>query len=261
MYYNIFFKINFSIPNLKLLDDNLSIQFSSFIIPDPDSEVYEYVGNQIEFGLIRLFFSQIFAFQHVLENEGELKYTIQSEFDKSSLIIKVKQNLNLYTPIQDFRFNEGFSVKINKDNEVFINYLRLEFLVNDEWLDWQQLFDGTKRLFYIVAEVTAQEDSIILLEEPELGVHPHQLFKLMTFLKEQSNHKQIILTTHSPEVLNILTYDELDRIVVAEMTEKGTKMRHLTEKQVKKAQKYMATELSLGDYWMHSDLEPQNVTL
>jgi predicted ATP-dependent endonuclease of OLD family len=254
----IIMKINYTLPLLNVLDDNLSIQFSS--ITD-DAKYFDSFGNQIDFGLIRIFFNETFENKEFIADEIELKNNIQSEFLKNSLIQKAKLNLKSFTPIQDFRLNEGFSIKRNKEGEIFANYLKLEFLVNDEWLDWQQLSDGTKRLFYIVAEVTAQEDTIILLEEPELGVHPHQLHKLMNFLKEQSEHKQIIITTHSPQVLNILTSDELNRIVVADMTEKGTKMRHLTDTQIKKAQKYMASELSLGDYWEYSDLEPQNTAL
>lgn len=250
-------KINFTLPVLlPLLDENLSLK----IIITNNNTLYL---DSIELGLSLSanYFFEIFEMKEInvkIDSDTISDY-IKNRFQTWKS--KYLSNLRQYTPIQDFRFNEGFSVKINKDNEVNINYLRLEFLVNDEWLDWQQLSDGTKRLFYVVAEVTAQEDSILLLEEPELGVHPHQLHKLMNFLKEQSAHKQIILTTHSPQVLNILNSDELDRIIVAEMTDKGTKLRHLTEKQIKKAQKYMATELSLGDYWEFSDLEPQNVAL
>jgi AAA15 family ATPase/GTPase len=258
----IYYKINFNLPDkLLALDDNLSIKISydekydtffvNYNLDDKPKFLYLFIQREL--------ISE--RLHDVFDSPQDIMLFFEERFSISKNIKCIKQNLSSYTPIQDFRFNEGFSVKINKDNEVFINYLRLEFLVNDEWLDWQQLSDGTKRLFYIVAEVTAQEDSIILLEEPELGVHPHQLRKLMNFLKEQSTHKQIILTTHSPQVLNILNSDELDRIVVAEMTPKGTKMCHLTDKQIKKAQKYMATELSLGDYWEFSDLEPQNTAL
>ena len=104
-----------------------------------------------------------------------------------------------------------------------------------------------------------QEECIFIIEEPELGVHPHQLQRLMQFIKQESEKRQIILTTHAPQVLNILNSDELDRIIVCEMTEDGTKMRHLTDKQRKRAQKYMQTQLSLGDYWLYADLEPQNM--
>ena len=253
-------KINYNIPVLKVLDDNLSVSTYTDII---DGEIYH--DGFVNFGTTIRIVSTFLLFSNFYfpksDPEEYIKTKLTTGFNADEKITKAKINCKAYTPIEDFRLNEGFSVKINKDNEININYLRLEFLVNGEWLDWQQLSDGTKRLFYIVAEVTAHENTIILLEEPELGVHPHQLHKLMTFLKAQSKEKQIIISTHSPQVLNVLNSDELDRVIVAETTEKGTAMRHLTQKQINKAQKYMASELSLGDYWLHSDLEPQNTAL
>jgi predicted ATP-dependent endonuclease of OLD family len=44
------------------------------------------------------------------------------------------------------------------------------------------------------------EVNLFMLEEPELGIHPHQLQLLMNYIKAQAKEKQIILTTHSPQV-------------------------------------------------------------
>jgi predicted ATP-dependent endonuclease of OLD family len=99
--------------------------------------------------------------------------------------------------------------------------------------------------------------NIVLLEEPELGIHPHQLHQLMQFIKEQSKEKQIILTTHSPQVLDAIEPDELDRIIICHSEPKnGTQLNHLTDEQIKKAKKYMTSEAFLSDYWRFSDLEP-----
>ena len=128
-------------------------------------------------------------------------------------------------------------------------------------------------MFYIISEVVSEDyfffrysnfgeansnSRIILIEEPELGIHPHQLHKLMLFLKEQSRTKQIIITTHSPEVLNILDGDELDSIILSYSDkEKGTLMRHMADKEKTKAKAYIKEDF-LSDYWMHSNLEPAN---
>ena len=105
--------------------------------------------------------------------------------------------------------------------------------------------------------INSDDRMIALLEEPELGIHPHQLHLLMQFIKEQSRHKQIIITTHSPQVLDTIGSDELDRIIICEYDGKnGTQLRHLTEKEISKAKKYMKEEAFLSDYWRFSDLEP-----
>ena len=77
----------------------------------------------------------------------------------------------------------------------------------------------------------------------------------MNFLKEMGEQKQIIITTHSPIVLDVLEDHELDKIVIASINKKeGTILSHLTEKQKEKAQLYMQ-ENYLSDYWKYSDLE------
>jgi len=176
--------------------------------------------------------------------------------------------ISLYTPIQALRLNPDFNIiKQDEGQKQTVTNFYLEFLIENSWLPFNLLSDGTKRLFYIVSEILswrtinepiAKVDlNVILLEEPELGIHPHQLHQLMQFIKEQSRKKQIILTTHSPQVLDVLGPDELDRVIICHSDPKnGTQLSHLTEKEINKAKKYMKEEAFLSDYWRFSDLEP-----
>ena len=170
---------------------------------------------------------------------------------------KLIDNLSRYTPIKNLRLSKSLDIDIEPFiKSLEIKYLMLEFYVNKTWHVWDELSDGTKRLFHIVSEINGTNRSLILLEEPENGVHPDQLYLLMDFIKEQSKEKQIILTTHSPDVLNILEKDELDRIIVTRFDEeKKTQMHHLSEKQKEKAMLYMEETSNLSDFWVHSTLE------
>lgn len=168
------------------------------------------------------------------------------------------QTLRKFTPISDLSLdNDSILIQPNNGNNFKVSNVNFKFLVNNKWLYWNQLSDGTKRLFYIISKIITDNDDYYFLEEPELGIHPDQLYKLMDFLKEQSKEKQIIITTHSPDVLNILGADELDRIIVTKNdNEKGTIMRKLQLPQIEKARRYMESAgLFLSDYWVHSDLE------
>lgn len=166
------------------------------------------------------------------------------------------ETLRKYTPIQDYRLKEGFYTS-NESEKFVIKNLEIEFLVNDVWLTWDSLSDGTKRLFYLFFKVmNSHHSSIILIEEPELGVHPHQFHSIMLFLKEQAQYKQIILTTHSPYALNVLKKDDLESIIIAKLDkDKGSVFKHLNEEQKAKALRYMTDVDYLSSYWMHSDLE------
>ncbi len=165
---------------------------------------------------------------------------------------EILESLKKYTPIKGLRFNQNINV-YKKGTEITIENLKLEFLVNNEWMPWSYLSDGTKRLFYLVAEVSNRDSGIVLIEEPELGVHPHQFFELMNFLKEQSTNKQIIVSTHSPQACDVFSRDELINIRIATYDpKKGTQIKPMNKTQITKAHKYMDTVGSFSDFWMHS---------
>jgi AAA15 family ATPase/GTPase len=190
-------------------------------------------------------------------------------------IERLSEILSRYTPIEELRFSENFNVFVDSENQTFtLNNLFIEFKVDGNWLPFSNLSDGTKRLFYIVSEVfdkaeiarirpsgsgyfydTTDVSRIVLIEEPELGIHPHQFLKLMKFLIEESGSKQIILTTHSPQSLDSLEESELSRIIIAySSNEVGTKLRRLNENELLKAGEYIKDDF-LSDYWLYSDLE------
>jgi AAA15 family ATPase/GTPase len=194
----------------------------------------------------------------------EFKKVIQVQEDEKPNLIanlhvsdKLVAQLAIYTPIKSLKFDENSHWQVEENDELILNGVRLLFKVNDKWWTWNQLSDGTKRMFYIFCNVLHWNQLYVFIEEPELGIHPDQLYLLMDFLKEQSQTKQIIITTHSPEVLNILGKDELDRIIVTRYdAEKGTQMHHLSPKKIRKGVSYMSKEgLTLKDFWVHSNLE------
>jgi AAA15 family ATPase/GTPase len=166
----------------------------------------------------------------------------------------IVDSIKTYCPIEDLRFNKNINI-YNDNKRLIVENIKLEFKINGNWMPWSQLSDGTKRLFYIVSEVTFN-DGIILIEEPELGIHPHQFNLLMDFLKEQSEYKQILISTHSPKALDHLSPEELDSILIASYDfKKGTQIRHLANQEIIKAKKYMKEVGFFSDYWLLSDLE------
>jgi len=200
-----------------------------------------------------------------------LKSEFISKLDEK--ISELSKWLNGLTPIEEIRFNPNINIHLEEETEIYtFSNLFLEYKVNGSWLPYSSLSDGTKRLFYIISELYVGANpgleefinfkdeninkNIFLIEEPELGIHPHQLHQLMTFIKEQSEDKQIILSTHSPMVLDVLGKDDLHRIIIASNDDqkKGSQFRHLTEKEMEKAKLYMS-DYYLSDYWKYSDLE------
>lgn len=190
----------------------------------------------------------------------------------------LKHILGKFTEIEDVKLNGGLFINEIDKGAFSIKNIFFEFKIYNKWLPFSSLSDGLQRIIIILSEVAIEQirtkpfskeksqtdeeyneinvsKRIVLLEEPELGIHPHLLFKFMTFLKEASQRNQIIISTHSPEILDHLDKDELDKIIICtNQKDVGTHLKRLSKTEIEAAQDYMA-DLDLSDYWKHSDLE------
>lgn len=83
-----------------------------------------------------------------------------------------------------------------------------------KWFDAAQESDGTLRVAGIITALL-QEPSVRVLgvEEPELTVHPGAIPLLYDFLKEASLRSQVLVTTHSPELLDLMDANDV-RVVL-----------------------------------------------
>jgi len=248
--------------SFKIDKDGFPYEIASFLF---DSDTPYFIKN--------LMVSFVFSGLSLKSKNIDLKTVRKSVLENLNCLDKIRSLLTMYSPIEDIRFNKNFNIFIEKETKEFtVNNLFIEFKIQGSWHPFGNLSDGTKRLFYIISEVgfpgklRSSQNSFgmnkeetkrtILIEEPELGVHPHQLMSLMNFLKEESRNKQIIVTSHSPIALDVLDENELDRIIIAysENRKEGTKLRHLENEEKEKAIAYLEEDY-LSDYWKYSDLE------
>lgn len=98
-------------------------------------------------------------------------------------------------------------------------YLNAEFLhetprrrVKDrqKWFECAQESDGTLRAAGIVTALVQEPPlTLIGIEEPELTVHVGAIPLLFDYLKQASRREQVLLTTHSIELLDLLDVDDL----------------------------------------------------
>lgn len=66
---------------------------------------------------------------------------------------------------------------------------------------------------------------VILIEEPENGLHPARITEVMRVLREVSKTTQILIATHSPLVINEMKPEEVS--VVTRPPEKGTQVTRI----------------------------------
>jgi len=114
---------------------------------------------------------------------------------------------------------------------------------SDAYFDAWSLSDGTLR-FICLATLLLQPEppKLILLDEPELGLHPFAINILADMLEVASKSTQIIIATQSVTLLNHLS---LRDIIVAENDGFETSFRRLDEEKLKE----WLDAYSLGELW------------
>lgn len=112
------------------------------------------------------------------------------------------------------------------------SYQRLWIEQTDGQLfDASHLSDGV--LFFTALAmhiISAEENALFLIEEPELAIHPRKLGDIVNLLRKavEEQHCQFIIATHSPVLLNEFR-NEPEAIVLFQRGEKGTKVKPLSE--------------------------------
>jgi predicted ATPase len=99
--------------------------------------------------------------------------------------------------------------------------------------------------------------TLLLVEEPENGLHPARIADVVRLLRELSTTTQVVMATHSPLVVNELGGDEVS--VVTRTEAEGTKVKLLrdTPNFEKRSQAY-----ALGELWVsYADGETESALL
>lgn len=114
---------------------------------------------------------------------------------------------------------------------------------SDMYLDASSFSDGTLR-FIALATLLLQTKlpETIIIDEPELGLHPAAMVKLSAMIKKASNNAQIIVATQSVGLISNFSIDDL--IVVGRYENQSTFHRPDKEKFSQWLEEY-----SIGELW------------
>lgn len=122
---------------------------------------------------------------------------------------------------------------------------------SDDYFDASALSDGTLR-FIALATLFLQpaelRPSVILVDEPELGLHPYAICLLASLIREVSHETQVIVATQSPLLLD---YFDPEDVLVADLIEDATVIRRLNAERLAGWLK----DYSLGQLWEKGELE------
>jgi predicted ATPase len=108
-----------------------------------------------------------------------------------------------------------------------------------------QASDGTLRamaLITLLMQPTAVMPSVIILDEPELGLHPRAIAVLAGLLQSAALHRQVIVATQSPVLLD---HFEPEQVIVAEREGAESVFRRLDRYKLES----WLEEYTLSDLW------------
>jgi predicted ATPase len=113
------------------------------------------------------------------------------------------------------------------------------------------LSDGTLRILSILLEIlNSNPESTLILEEPEAQIHPGMLEKLLNEIESYTYGQNLILSTHSPQVVS---WTQPDKINLVYRENGRTFVRKLATDEIENVVEYLNEEGDLGD-WIYSGI-------
>lgn len=116
----------------------------------------------------------------------------------------------------------------------------------DDVFNASQFSDGTLR-FICLATLLLQphelQPATIIVDEPELGLHPYAITIFSEMVKQLSDEKQIIVSTQSVELLNEF---DVEDVIVVDRSNDGSVFKRLDEEEL---EAWLESDYALGDLW------------
>jgi predicted ATPase len=139
-------------------------------------------------------------------------------------------------------FFNRFDLKPTPGSPPVINLKWLE-KGSDDYFDAHYLSDGTLR-FICLTTLLLQPDppATIIIDEPELGLHPSAIDKLAAMIQSASVKTQIIVSTQSIELLNNFSADD---VIVVEKKDNQSVFKRLDAESLKD----WLEDYTLGELW------------
>ena len=145
-----------------------------------------------------------------------------------------------------FPFFGDFVLEPSPDNDKYILLNWREKGRPDYLLGPHQLSDGTLRFMALAAlflQPSSELPSVIIIDEPELGLHPYAITVLAGLVKSVSVERQVVLATQSTRLVDEFEPDQI--VVLKPDKESGSKCERLKPDKLSE----WLEEYSLSELW------------
>ena len=131
----------------------------------------------------------------------------------------------------------------HNNEQIVLSWLQND---NDGVLYPSQLSNGTLRficLATLLLQPTSLQPATIIIDEPELCLHPYAITIFAQLVKKAAAKKQIILATQSVELLD---HFEVDDVIVVDRNDNGSEFKRLDSMQLTA---WLEDDYTLGELW------------
>ncbi|MDX2077601.1 MAG: AAA family ATPase [bacterium] len=192
--------------------------------------VLPLLTNYVEFENIYTFLKDIHIYaihpNHLLsdfQRMNDNKILMENGENLASILYHVQKNLSyIHDDIIEY-LSKIVGIESIHVKEIEPDYLLITLIHNNQnRFTLSQESDGTVRLLSLLTALyQPYRPSLTIIEEPELFVHSGVLAMVYDAIEESALHQQIIITTHSPD---LITKFDAHAIRVVELTDNGTKI-------------------------------------
>ena len=135
-----------------------------------------------------------------------------------------------------------------------MKHLKWQQRGSEDVFNVSQLSDGTLRficLTTLMLQPSELQPETIIVDEPELGLHPYAITVFAEMVKQILMEKQVIISTQSAELLN--EFDVQD-VMIVDRDDKGSQFKRLNEEELRV---WLENDYALGDLWQKNLLGGQ----
>jgi len=125
-----------------------------------------------------------------------------------NIIEKADKKRKLFNLVKDLLpFISDLNITRVADKSLLFNLREIYSRKHD--LPASLISDGTINITAIIIALYFENKPLTIIEEPERNIHPYLISKIINIMKEASKTKQIIVTTHNPEIVKYAGIENL----------------------------------------------------
>jgi predicted ATPase len=143
-------------------------------------------------------------------------------------------------------FVEDFSVEKFMDISLILT-LRERYAAN-RVLPAASLSDGTMTIFALIIALYFEDKPFIIIEEPVSHIHPFLVARVITMMKEASKSKQVMVTTHSTDVVKHARIEDL--LLISRDTEGFSVVSRPADKQ--EVRTFLENEIGIEELYVQN---------